>query len=91
MSEQPTAHEAMATVKNYLCSRCWGRLIAHDLDVTCVNPDCDGEGFVTFDYVQRRRAEDGADAAEARIHLRDILNLKKKDRTPEKILEDLGY
>lgn len=93
-AELMTINMAMQTVENYLCSHCWGRLIASRdpetalFRVHCAN-DCGGEGFVTKSGVERREEEAGCLAAEARINLRNIIRSPQKSN--EQILKELDY
>jgi hypothetical protein len=65
------------TAKRYVCSTCFGSLAIRGVDgqvgVSCRNPDCDGGGFVTRAYADRRRAESQADLAEARRNLKGLI------------------
>jgi len=84
---------ALHTQNHYVCSDCWGPLIVrHGLDgrlhVVCsrcvVTP-----GFVTKEYVERRRSESHAELAEARRNLEAVIPQKKQ--TNEEILQELGF
>lgn len=82
---------------HYVCARCYGRLLVTDphdgtrnMQVECSNPDCNGQGFVTRNYAERRRSESSGEYIEAMHNLGKALGLKKKPRSEKEILEDLG-
>lgn len=60
---------AMATQQRCVCARCWGKLITlaseeHGLVVRCANGiqgKCDGKGYVTKRYTERRLSESKAE------------------------------
>ena len=85
---------ARTLVSKYVCARCYHPLVAtfegESIVVSCTNPDCNGQGFVTRAYAERRRSESSGDYMEASHNLAEILGLKKKDRTETEILQDLG-
>jgi ssDNA-binding Zn-finger/Zn-ribbon topoisomerase 1 len=94
MSQPMQFDMAQSTVKRYVCARCWRPLIVtyHDGQnfVECSNAaNCDGSGFVTAAYAERRRNESHAELIEARRNLESILPARPK-RTEEEIMRDLG-
>ena len=88
---------ARTLVARYVCARCYHPLIATDprdgtrnMLVSCSNPDCNGQGFVTRSYAERRRSESSAEYMEAYHNLAGALGLKKKNRSEKEICQDLG-
>ncbi len=84
------------TVRHYVCAVCWGPLIAKaikgdrdNMQVGCAKPDCSGEGFVTRQFADRARNESKVDLVEARITLRDALNLPKSSKAD--LAKSLGF
>jgi hypothetical protein len=94
-----STHFAMRTVDRYVCARCWGRLIAvpppqgsapHSLDVVCAHPEsCDGKGFVTARYTERRLTESRAELLEIRINYPQLFP-RRPNQTANQILQSLG-
>ena len=68
--------EARRTVRDYVCAVCWGQLVnffdATHAWIKCANPNCQGGGYVTRAYADRRRSESLGEAAEVRHNLRFI-------------------
>lgn len=88
--------QAGIVVRDYVCSRCWGHLTQqHGPNrtwiVRCPNPDCNGVGFVTRGYAERRQAESFADLAEARHNLKDIIPTKEDNKTESELIDELGF
>ncbi len=63
--------------KDFVCSVCFGSIAAgfdaESVWVVCRNPNCDGTGFVSKAYAQRRKTESRAEKWEAQNNLKDIL------------------
>lgn len=95
LSQIVSANESKELTKNYVCSRCWGGLIAvdnHDgnFRVACGNQNCNGAGFVTQRYKDQRTSEASGEYMEANINLAETLGLRKR-KTVEEIMRELGY
>lgn len=81
----------------YVCSRCYGQLIAtvqanhNEFIVRCVNQDCDGKGFVTRTYAERRQRDSEMEQMDASINLRQAMPALFPKRDPDDILKELGY
>lgn len=89
---------ARDTEKRYVCARCWGRLVAkkaqdfRQADVVCANREaglCDGRGFVTQAYAERRRRESIAEYFEVLRNYPDLL--PKRVVTERQVLAELGF
>lgn len=89
---------ARDTENRYVCARCWGRLVAkkaqdfRQADVVCANRDhdrCDGKGFVTKAYAERRRQESIAEYYEVLHNYPDLL--PKRVVTERQVLSELGF
>jgi len=69
--------------RDYVCSVCWGMLFHKFVPegkkqisvVSCLNDNCDGEGFVTLAYAERRRKESRLELWEVKINLGKALGL----------------
>ena len=62
------------TIRDCVCATCWGRIdeVCKDGErsIRCMNPDCNGSGFVTKYYAQNRREQSEHEAIELRHDLR---------------------
>lgn len=88
-------HLAMETQRRYVCARCWGPLIIlpgedRQMQVVCANPArCDGKGFVTRKYAERRREESIAELWEVRSNYPDLVRRTRKPTA--QLLAELGF
>lgn len=89
--------DAQETVRDYVCSACWGHLLMMDAGehdswiVECHNCE-DTPGFVTKRYAEERRSSSLGELREVRRMLRKIGALPAEERRSEQsILKDLGY
>ena len=92
--------EAVKFTHRYVCSTCWGDLVAdridgqrYDRSVHCGNENCSGAGFVTRKYVEKRRDDDHFDYLDAKRNLGEALGLPNpyKNQTVEDHLKALGF
>jgi DNA-directed RNA polymerase subunit RPC12/RpoP len=86
---------AMATAKRYVCARCWHDLIVTHHDgqdwIECSNSArCDGQGYVTRRYAEKRKEQDPADLMDARWNIGKIINPQPK-KCEKQILAELGF
>jgi len=83
-------------VRRYVCARCWsGLLIVKRKDepehIECGNhANCDGKGYVTKRYADRRRVESVAELAEVKKNYPELFTPKVK-KTEKEILAMMGY
>lgn len=86
---------ALSTVRDYVCSRCYGQLVAlsgngHLLRVECTN-HCGG-GFVTRQYAEAQKQASAADLIDVLANVGDALGIPKPARRNEaQILKELGF
>ncbi len=103
MDQEPTAtiHEqepdqATKTVRDCLCSDCWGQLAAHYNPVThkstvrCATPGCPCNGFRSRKGVERAEQAALADASEARQALAKAMPWLPKRKEAD-LLKGLGF
>lgn len=73
--------------KDFVCSVCFGAIAAgfdaESVWVVCRNPDCDGTGFVSKAYAEKRRRESFEERWDAQNNLKDILPSKKEKNSSE--------
>lgn len=87
--------EAPHIERDYVCAVCWGTLITQRADIKerlfkVVCPNCgEDKGFVTRTYVERRRAENGMEAVEAKHNLGKALGIKEKPLNLEKTIKKM--
>lgn len=79
----------LQTISRYVCARCWGILIEDGDEIRCADPRCDGQGYVTKKYAERRRQESIMELANARVILPKVFG--EKPRPVETILKELGF
>lgn len=91
--------QAAQTLRDYVCSSCWGHLLAYHAPgrlywVLChyCGPDST-RGYTSKATVEIRRAESRAEYLEAAEILRDLIpGLEPEEKqTPEQIIKDLGF
>ena len=85
------------TVRDYVCSVCWGHLIRrrYDLEYDLVECGVYGNlhaGYVTKHWVERQRQADQDNASEAKDMLRTIgiIHNEHAGKSEEQLLEELG-
>ena len=91
---------AMDTQRDYVCAVCWGPLVTRSagevgfLEVHCVSgerDECDGQGFVTRKYADRRRTESEAELWEVRHNYPDLIERRVRLLNEQRILAELGF
>ena len=96
MAESMSPDQAEKTVRDCLCSDCWGQLTAHydpktrTSTVRCSTPGCPCHGYRSRSGVERQEADSRADAADARQALTRAMPWLPKP-TEAKLLKDLGF
>ena len=88
--------EAQTIVRDCVCAQCWGQLISgiskgkdhKAYKVYC--PECgEDRGFVSRDYVARKKAEDRLDGLEAKRNLASALGIEITPVDTEKAIKEL--
>lgn len=88
--------QATKTKRDCVCSDCYGELIVrYDAKtrksrVTCGTAECPGNGFVTRSWVERAKAENRAQSAEARQVLSKALPWIAPRKSEQQLLAELG-
>ena len=90
---------AALTVRDYVCSNCWGHLLKFPTPdgmwrVECARCEGDTRGYVTKFYASKRLAESRADKLDVRENLRGLGILPPTPaeiETPEEMLKSLGF
>jgi hypothetical protein len=88
--------QAAQTVRDCLCSDCWGQLIArYDPKtrlsvVKCSTDGCSCNGFVSRKGVVRREAESGFELVQVKQALRNVLP-QSLPEDEQAILKSLGF
>lgn len=84
------------TLRDYVCSICWGPLDFHydtperKWYALCRRHKEETPGYTSRNYAERRRAESAREAIEAAYNLREILGLAEPI-SQERALKDLGF
>ena len=88
---------ASLTLRDYVCSNCWGHLVAIPAEgrkwrVECAKCGNETKGYVTKFYAQRRQSESIGDKLDVQINLRGILPPTEiEEETVEELLKGLGF
>lgn len=90
---------AEVTVRDYVCSNCWGHLQkwpqkgSQKWLVLCSNCMGQTKGYVTRYYAESRRSESIGERREAREMLQDagILEPEHSGKSIEQLLKELGF
>jgi DNA-directed RNA polymerase subunit RPC12/RpoP len=95
MSQVMSLDLALHTAKRYVCARCWHDLIVTHHDgqdwIECSNASrCDGQGYVTRRYAEKRLEQGYEELIDARYNVGQIINPQPK-RSEEEIMKDLGF
>ena len=92
-----SANLADKTIRDYVCSTCWGRLFAEPQHgspkwVCCQTCGMETRGFVSQYYVDERRTQDHFDAYDVKILLQSLGIIERPPRRgQDQILEELGF
>lgn len=86
------------TLRNYVCSRCWGDLGSYrntdgSYNVFCKNENCDGQGFHKRSYAEKALMENKVDAFEAKNNLRNVIPglFPEHNQTADELVKLLGF
>lgn len=92
-----SANLADKTIRDYVCSICWGNLRGEPQHgtpnwVVCCSKCDETRGFVSKFYVDERRQQDHFDAYEVNRLLQDLGIIDRPPQKPEdQILDELGF
>lgn len=86
------------TLRNYVCSKCWGDLGSYrntngSYRVFCKNENCDGTGFHKRSYAEKALNENKLDAKEAKDNLRNVIPglFPENNKTADELVKLLGF
>lgn len=88
---------ARKTVKRYACSNCWGELEmipeGEGWQVLCKKCGTETKGYVTQNYVNRRRAESDFEEVNVTHMLKKVgvLENPHAGKSTEQLLKELGF
>jgi hypothetical protein len=90
--------QATQTVAQCVCSGCYDQLIqrydwhTRTSEVTCVTENCDTPGFVSRSWVEQQKANNLAEAHEARQVLQNAAPwMKPEKKSTDQLLKELGF
>jgi hypothetical protein len=93
--EPLTRLELDETLRDYVCSTCWGTLTFIHVDGQwyAICPECkeNTTGYTSKKFTERKKLENEQEYLEAAHNLRDVLGLKPEPQSKEKNLSDLGF
>lgn len=90
-------HELDDTLRDYVCSICWGVLDFHQDRETrqwyalCRRHKEETVGYTSRKFAERKREESVGELVEAERNLRDLMGLRKKKQTAEEAIQELGF
>jgi hypothetical protein len=86
------------TIRDYVCSNCWGDLIPQFADnrlwlVVCNSCREETKGYVTRYYAENRRSESHGEHSETRLLLQSmgIIPNEHSGKSEEELLRELGF
>ena len=86
------------TLRDYVCSNCWGHLIKYPVEgrkyrVLCHRCDERTKGYVTRYFAEGRRSESIAEKSDARQLLQGlgIIPNEHQGKSAKELLNELGY
>ena len=86
------------TLRDYVCSNCWGHLLAYPMDnqlwlVICHRCGDETKGYVTKYFADGRRDESHGEKFEARRMLEEmgIIQNEHAGKTSEELIKELGF
>ncbi len=88
---------AQRTVRDCVCSLCWGVLVMHPaadrlFKVECADCKHDTVGYVTKHYVDECRHKSAQDLKDAKKTLEDVgVIAKPEKKTTEQLIKELGF
>ena len=86
------------TIRDYVCSNCWGDLIPLFAEnrmwlVVCRRCENETKGYVTKYYAEIRRSESHGEQSETRILLQGmgIIPNEHSDKSADQLLKEMGF
>ena len=98
MIEPLSDHLIDLTLRDYVCSNCWGHLILNSAEgnkwlVLCHRCGEETKGYVTRYFAESRRSESHGEKSETRILLQSmgIIPNELSGKTVEELLAEMGF
>lgn len=86
------------TLRDYVCSNCWGHLLAYPMDgqmwlVICHRCGDETKGYVTKYFAEGRRSESHGEQFEARQMLQEmgILQREHAGKSEDELIKEMGF
>lgn len=86
------------TINDYVCSNCWGHLLAYPMEdrmwlVICHRCGDETKGYVTRYYAEGRRSESHGEFVDVRVLLQGMgmIPNEHEGKSEEELLEELGF
>lgn len=92
-------HLMQITLRDYVCSNCWGHLLAFIADdkqhwiVKCSRCLDDTKGYVTKYYAEHRRSDSITENWETREMLKElnVIEGDQSNKSEDELIEELGF
>lgn len=90
-------HELDDTLRDYVCSICWGPLDFHQDREThlwyalCRTHKGETVGYTSRKFAERKRSESEHELLEAAHYLRDLMGLRHEKRSENEAMKELGF
>ena len=86
------------TLRDYVCSNCWGHLLAYPQGermwmVICHRCEDETKGYVTRYFAESRRSESIGERSETRSLLQEmgIIQFDESDKSLDQLVRELGF
>jgi hypothetical protein len=98
MMELLNDHWKEITLRDYVCSNCWGHLLAYPMDerlwlVVCHRCGDETKGYVTKYFADGRREESHGERHEAKQMLESmgIIQREHSGKSEDELIKELGF
>lgn len=93
--EPLTRDQLDETLRDYVCSTCWGALTFKYVDgqwyAICIEHKEETPGYTSKKFAERKRVESEGELIEAAHNLQAVLGLKPERQSREKNLKEIGF
>ena len=90
-------HELDETLRDYVCSICWGVLDfhqdreTHEWYALCREHKAETVGYTSRKFAERKREASVNELLEARRNLSELMGLRREKHTEDEAMKELGF